>query len=143
MKNYIIRIILLIVFTGSVACVATSAGQSTGSAKIRKQNSPFACNVEALTPAERRRHFDELGPMLRSLKKDVRELKNGYEFQFTSDAKTFQLVSEWAIQESACCPFFQIEMRLESEGGPLWLKLTGRNGTKDFIQADAGDWIKK
>ena len=30
--------------------------------------SPFACNVNALTSAERHRHFDELGPALRSLR---------------------------------------------------------------------------
>lgn len=81
--------------------------------------------------------------MLRSMKNGVRELKDGYEFQFASDEKTYQLVSEWAIQESRCCPFFKIESRLESEGGPLWLKLPGRKGTKEFIQEEAAAWIKQ
>ena len=142
MNNYIIRLLVTIAFGGSLVSTATSALHGAGLSDNAKHDSPFACNVDALTPAERKRHFDELGPMLRSMKKSVRELKRGYEFQFASDQKTFRLVSEWAIQESACCPFFQIELRLESEGGPLWMKLTGRKGTKDFIQADAPDWIK-
>jgi len=32
-------------------------------------------------------------------------------------------------------------IRLESEGGALWLSLTGRPGTKGFIKADAPAWI--
>jgi len=35
-----------------------------------------------------------------------------------------------------CCPFFDIDLRVEKEGGPLWLRLTGREGVKQFIKAD-------
>ena len=126
-----------------IPLMASAFSSSKGAAKNKKLESPFACNQNALTQAERDRHFKELGPLLRSMKKSVHELKNGYEFQFASDEKTFQLVSEWAIQESRCCPFFRIELRLESEGGPLWMKLTGREGTKDFIREDAAAWLKQ
>ena len=107
-----------------------------------KQESPFACNLHALTTAERARHFVQLGPMLRSMKTGVRELKNGYEFRFPSDPKTIALLAEWIAQEHLCCPFFEIELRLEPEGGPAWMRLTGREGTKQFIQADASAWLK-
>jgi hypothetical protein len=96
----------------------------------------------ALTSEQRKRHFDELSPKLVSLKKSVRELPNGYEFEFPADASTFQLVAEWVIGERACCPFFDIDMRLEREGGSLWLSLTGREGVKQFIQADGAAWIR-
>jgi hypothetical protein len=79
---------------------------------------------------------------LRSIKKSVRELPNGYEFEFPSDSGTFQLITEWAIGERACCPFFDIDMRLEREGGSLWLGLTGREGVKQFIQVDGAAWIR-
>jgi len=97
----------------------------TASAPARK-DSPYYCNRLALTPEERHRHFDEHGPKLRSLPKSVRELSNGYEFEFPSDKAIYQLLSEWAIQEHLCCPFFDISLPLEAEGGPLWLRLTGR-----------------
>jgi hypothetical protein len=45
--------------------------------------------------------------------------------------------------ERACCPFFDIDMRLEREGGSLWLGLTGREGVKQFIQADGASWIRR
>lgn len=108
-----------------------------------KPESAFACNRLALTPEQRKRHFDELGPKLREMKKSVRELPNGYEFEFLPDSGTIQLVAEWVAGERACCPFFDISMRLEREGGPLWLSLTGREGVKQFLQADAAVWIKK
>ena len=107
-----------------------------------KHESPFACNLRALTATERARHFVQLGPMLRSMKSGVRELKNGYEFRFPSDPKTIALLAEWIAQEHLCCPFFEIELRLEPEGGAAWMRLTGREGTKQFIETDAAAWIK-
>jgi hypothetical protein len=104
--------------------------------------SPFFCNVKALSAAARTRHFDELGPVLRSLRIGVRELPDGYAFQFPADPATVALVAEWVAGERACCPFFDIAMTFDREGGPFWLTLTGRNGTKEFIKIDAPDWIK-
>ena len=86
---------------------------------------PFACDRSALDSEARKRHFNELGPALRSMKEAVRELPDGYEFQFPSDAKTIAMVAEWAAGERLCCPFFKIELRIEPERGPLWLRLTG------------------
>ena len=107
------------------------------------RESPFACDRLALDPVARSRHFDELGPQLRSMKTGVRELTNGYAFQFPADMKTVQVLAEWAAGERLCCPFFDINIRLEPEGGSMWLTLTGREGTKKFIQAYAPEWIKK
>ena len=107
-----------------------------------QKESPIACAPNALTPAERKRHFDELSPLLRKIKTGIRELKDGYEFQFPSDRKSFDLVAEWAIQEQLCCPFFEISVRLAREGGPLSLRLTGRKGVKEFIRDDFAPWFK-
>src|SRR5690242_17267099 len=105
--------------------------------------SPFACNISALTPAERVRHFGELGPALRAVKNGQRELADGYEFRFPSDRKTSAMLLEWADQERLCCPFFDVSVRFEPEGGAMWLRLTGRKGTKEFIADDFGPWFKK
>jgi len=111
-------------------------------APAHAKESPFACDREALSPAERKRHFQELGPALRAAKKSVRELPDGYELEFPADGATWQKLTEWVYQERRCCPFFDIEVRLEREGGGLWLRLGGRPGTKAFIEADAGPWLK-
>ncbi len=105
------------------------------------KESPIACDLSALSPGERKR-LGELGPILRELKTGMRELKDGYEFQFPPDPTTFELVSEWANQERLCCPFFEIGMHLGRDGGPLLVQLTGREGTKEFIRDDFAKWFK-
>jgi hypothetical protein len=104
--------------------------------------SPFAGNRLALSAQARTRHFDELGPALRGTKKTVRELPDGFEFGFPSDTATVQLVSEWAAGEHLCCPFFDIGMRFEREGGGFWLRLTGMQGVKAFIKTDLARWFE-
>ena len=136
--------VMLFAFLATAVLGMPEAASTQGNAPSAKTaESPFACNRSALTPEQRKRHFDELGPNLLSLKKSVRELPNGYEFEFPADPKTVQLVAEWAVGERACCPFFDIEMRLEREGGSFWLGVTGREGVKQFIQADGAAWIRK
>jgi hypothetical protein len=114
---------------------STAADEATLS-QSAKHESPFACNAFALSPETRKRHFDELGPALLKLKKSVRELPDGYEFELPADNKTYQLLTEWALQERLCCPFFDIDLRFDRENGPLWLRLTGRPGTKEFIKEE-------
>lgn len=137
---------LLIIIFGFLASPASASDICAAPAQtaVRADHeSPFACDRLALNPKERTRHFDELGPMLLRLRTDVHELADGYAFDFPSDAKTFALVSEWVEQERRCCPFFDIAIRVHPEGGPLTVSLTGRKGTKEFIEADGKDWIRK
>lgn len=134
-------------FSLSAICLAAmnvwaDQNQSASSAPT-EHLSPFACNAFALSLEERKRHFEEVGPALLKLKKNTRELPDGYEFAFPADNKTYQLLTEWAFQERLCCPFFDIGLRFEKEGGPLWLRLTGRPGTKEFIKEDFGPLLRQ
>jgi hypothetical protein len=124
-------------------CRQSAAHQADSNANANaKGESPFACNRLALSPEQRKRHFDELSPALRSMKTGMRELPDGYEFKFPSDSKTYQLLAEWVAGERVCCPFFDIDLRSEREGGPTWLRLTGRDGVKQFIEADFVSWFR-
>jgi hypothetical protein len=147
MKLTIIVLAAAAAAVGAFAAFRTGLKESIsdrviGIAMSAEANSPFACDIKALTPEQRKRHFEELSPQLRSLKKSVRELPDGYEFEFPADPNTFALVTEWSIQERQCCPFFDIDIRLDRDGGPLWLRLTGKEGTKDFIKSEAASWLK-
>ena len=119
-----------------------ASAQQKNFAETTKNESPFACDTLALTPEIRKRHFEVLGPKLVSLRTGVRELLNGYEFEFPNNLETYQILSEWIFQESQCCPFFDLNVRLEREHGALVMSATGREGTKAFIQADAARWIQ-
>ena len=134
------NILFLAALSLSAICLAAlnaSAGEREPISLSQTEHvSPLACNAFALSPEVRKRHFEELGPALLKLKKSTRELPDGYEWEFPADNKTYQLLTEWTFQERLCCPFFDIDLRFEREGGPLWLRLSGRPGTKDFIKME-------
>jgi hypothetical protein len=103
--------------------------------KETSQKSVFACNMLALNAKERARHI-EVTRQLRTATKESLELPDGYGFRFSSDQPTILLVSEFIARERLCCPFFTFEMVVEPEDGPLWMRLRGTEGVKDFIRAE-------
>lgn len=107
------------------------------------RESPFACSPSALSPVERKQHFEDYGPSLRARLQGVRETSDGYEFTFQSDPATYRLLAAWMLQERRCCPFFDLALRLEREGGPLALRLTGREGVKAFIVSEFEPWFSR
>lgn len=100
--------------------------------------SPIACRLDALTAAQRTRHLE----VTRLLKPAVREAKalrgrnrEGLALRLEISAA---LAGEWIALERLCCPFLEFELRLEREGGPLWLTLTGRRGVSAFLREELG-----
>ena len=138
----IIQFVTAIAIAAPAAISAASEPSSQPLSSQAERVSPFACDALALSPEARKRHFDELGPGLLKLKKSTRELPDGYEFEFPADKGTYQLLTEWAFQERLCCPFLDIDLRFDREGGPLWLRLAGRPGTKEFIKVELGSAIQ-
>ena len=121
----------------AVAFAARAVSATSESSSSQAEHvSAFACNAFALSPEVRKRHFEEVGPALLKLKKSMRELPDGYELELPTDNKTYQLLTEWVFQERLCCPFLDIALRFDRENGPLWLRLTGRPGTKEFIKEE-------
>lgn len=101
----------------------------------KTEETPFACNMKALSGEQRKRyatllkHFEEA-------REEVKELPDGYAFRFPADPQMIQETAEFIGYEHACCPFFDIELAVEGEGGPLWLRLKGREGIKKFIETE-------
>ena len=105
-----------------------------------KTESPFVCDHTALTP-EQRQSQSELNKTLCSGLLGYRELADGYEFEFAPDPANYRSLVELTLLERACCPFFDISIRLEREHGQLWWSLTGREGVKPFIRAEFAGWF--
>jgi hypothetical protein len=97
----------------------------------------FACNMLALDAEQRRRHLTVTG-QLRAAIKEIRPLSDGYEFRFPSEQATILLASEFVARERLCCSFFTFELAVGPEESPLWLRLRGPEGVKDFIKAEFG-----
>jgi hypothetical protein len=75
---------------------------------------------------------------MRTATKEVQPLPDGYAFRFHAEQSTILLVSEFIARERLCCPFLIFELVVEQEDSPLWLRLRGRKGVKDFIKAELG-----
>jgi hypothetical protein len=110
--------------------------QETATTATPKKTVVFACNMKAMSPEERKRQSEVLSPGLRASKLSSKELADGYEFQFPSDAKTFQMVAEWIGNERLCCPFFDFDLRVGDASAPMSLKISGPEGVKQFIRAE-------
>ena len=140
------KMIAIFAFTLSTLCLCgvslrRAEAQSPVSGVQQSTQSPIYCNRKALNPEQTSRK-EELGHLLRSSNRRAREVDHGYEFELPSDPKMIQAAAEWASLEKLCCPFFDIDLRFECENGPFFLRLTGREGVKEFIRSDFGPWFQ-
>jgi hypothetical protein len=97
--------------------------------------SMFACNANALTPAERRRHQRVTEKLIAS-RTAVVEIPKGYEFQYRPSEVSIGELAAWAVVEGKCCPFFDFHLDLEQKSTLVCLRLTGAEGIKPFIRSE-------
>jgi hypothetical protein len=97
------------------------------------ETTPFACNMNALSKEERTRH-GELTRALFAAVAERAELESSYAFRLA--ASDLPIVAEWIGFESRCCPFFDFELDLARDRGPLWLRIRGADGVKAFLRAE-------
>ena len=95
---------------------------------------PIACDMRVLTPPQREMHL-ATSRVLFSYLTQKRELSNGYEFRLDGPNAIVK-AAEFISLEKLCCPFLGFAIEVEPEGGPLWLRLTGRDGVKAFIREE-------
>jgi hypothetical protein len=100
-----------------------------------KSESPIACIPRAMNDKQLIRH-KQLMKQIQNSVEEVKELSNGYGFRFSSKSTSFLELAEFITLERLCCPFFNFALELEPDEGPLWLKITGRPGVKEFVQAE-------
>jgi len=94
---------------------------------------PLACRLDAFGSSDRARHAGLIEQLHASLE-EVRELPNGFAFRFADDGSLFGRLAEWVRLESVCCPFLDVELKVERASGPVWLRLTGGDGVKTFLK---------
>jgi hypothetical protein len=101
----------------------------------KKKESPFYCNIKTLSVAERL-HKKQIGEKMAASRVEVNELPNGYAFRFRPGGVSLVELADWVESERRCCLFFDLAIEAEREGGSMWLKITGRDGVKQFIRGE-------
>lgn len=107
----------------------------TQSGPSEKKETPFYCNIKTLSVAERQ-HKKEIGDKMAASRVETNELPDGYAFRFRPGGVSLAELADWVESERRCCPFFDLTIETEREGGPVWLKITGREGVKQFIRGE-------
>jgi hypothetical protein len=93
---------------------------------------PIACTLSDAAFRERREEVLKtvLGAVVEQL-----ELTDGYAYCFPPETKWIVELAEFIAFERECCPFLKFNLRIEPESGPIWLEVTGPEGTKEFLQS--------
>lgn len=95
---------------------------------------PLTCVPAAIPAAERSSHFALARKLFAELALERKDLPNGYAFRF--DADELETIACFIANERRCCPFMTFELEISPASGPLWLRMTGPEGTRDVLDAE-------
>ena len=98
---------------------------------------PIACDMTALDGAQRERQQVLMKDFHASIQ-ETKEMDNGYAFRLRADAATVLAAAEFITIERLCCPFLTFELMVGAVEEPVWLRISGREGVKRFIEAEFG-----
>jgi hypothetical protein len=91
---------------------------------------PLACS---LTQEEYGVRENEIQGIFAS-SQQVRELEDGYAFQFPGEKRSIDTLIHFIVEERVCCPFFAFELHFEPGQGPVWLYIRGQEGVKEMLR---------
>lgn len=95
----------------------------------------IACN---LSDAERSARKELVLTKLKKSILEKQELDSGYAFRFPGNDQMLDELTSFIKSERKCCSFFVFGLFVNNNENEIWLKLTGPEGTKEFINANLG-----
>ena len=91
---------------------------------------PIACT---LTPAEMSAMRDGLLPGLLARAIEKEPVPGGFRWRFVPDAGLVKDAAAVIEAEHRCCRFLRFQLVVEPGDGPVWLEVTGPEGTREFL----------
>ncbi len=109
----------------------------TNDSKITQSQTEITCRRDgaAFNHRQRQRHQEQLERVQSSVQQ-VKGLEDGYVFCFPSDAEQIITLAEFISLERRCCPFVKFKLEIGSYDEPIWLRLTGGSGVKEFLRTE-------
>lgn len=111
---------------------------------------PLACDLTAIEDDKLEEHKRN-GEHVFNAVREWRELSGGYAFRLPTETNIIQKAGAFISLERLCCPFFNFELEVTPDHGPVWLKITNDQSVKEFVEAniipqlkseDNSDWQK-
>jgi hypothetical protein len=118
-----------------VKSVQTTNSLPTGASLMNQptnKNQPIVCDLTVF-PADVRAELAASVPELFQAVQQVHELPDGYAFQFANEPGRFMALAHFVEHERQCCPFYHFALECEPNSGPFWLRMTGSDEVKQFM----------
>ncbi|HJU90170.1 MAG TPA: hypothetical protein VJ672_12295 [Gemmatimonadaceae bacterium] len=91
---------------------------------------PIACT---LTADELRAAARDLLPGLIGQAVEIRERADGISLRFDAAGDIVQRIAGVIDRERQCCAFFRFRLTIEPAAGPVWLDVSGPEGTRELL----------
>ena len=98
---------------------------------------PEAKNITCkLTTPELQKRKATVITDLKQLILERTELEDGFAFKFSGSDEILDKLNEFIKTERMCCDFFTFQLTIDDE--TAWLKITGPDGSKEFLEKEVG-----
>jgi hypothetical protein len=92
---------------------------------------PIACR---LNPFELFARRDTLLPGVIARAEHSEPLPDGARWRFKPSGELLLALAAMIDAERRCCPFLRFHVLAEADNGPVWLEVTGPEGTREFLE---------
>jgi hypothetical protein len=92
---------------------------------------PVACS---LSPPELRERRETALRTLRARAREVREIAGGWSIRFAAEDQLLDELMRFIQMERKCCSFLRFGLVVTPGEGPVWLEMTGPDGTEDLLR---------
>ena len=65
-------------------------------------------------------------------------ISNGYAFRFGPN--DLEEIARFVANERKCCPFLAFAIEVSEDGGPVWLRISGPEGSRALLDAEFPIW---
>lgn len=93
----------------------------------------LACKLT--TPELARRKATVIAELKQQILQSI-ETDHGYAYRFPGTDIMIDRLSEFIKTERQCCEFFSFVLKIGKGDEPVWLELSGPDGSKDFIRSE-------
>jgi len=91
---------------------------------------PIVCSLNA---GELRARAEDLLPGLLRAAVERHDLPDGWRLRFAPREGLLPDIARTIDAESRCCRFLRFLLTVEPDQGPVWLEITGPEGTREFL----------
>ena len=119
-----------------MSCQSNSENQKSQSKMSLENVADTTVAACKLTDKEQAERSQRLRKELFSKVQEVKELEDGYALKLPGDREMADKVYEHVMIERACCPFFEFEITMTPDHGPVWLKFKGNQQVKEMLKSD-------